>query len=51
VRFAAKQKPHRPSIAPALGLRAEEDVSSHDRGPCVKHEVLKSNGGVAVPSR
>jgi len=22
VRFAAKQKPHRPSIAPALGLRA-----------------------------
>jgi hypothetical protein len=22
VRFAAKQKPHRPGIAPALGLRA-----------------------------
>jgi hypothetical protein len=28
VRFAAKQKPHRPGIAPALGLRAGEDVRS-----------------------
>jgi hypothetical protein len=27
VRFAAKQKPHRPGIGPALGLRAEEAVS------------------------
>jgi hypothetical protein len=26
VRFAAKQKPHRPGIAPALGLRAGSDV-------------------------
>jgi hypothetical protein len=25
VRFAAKQKPHRPGIAPALGLRAEKE--------------------------
>jgi hypothetical protein len=25
-RFAAKQKPHRPGIAPALGLRAGPDV-------------------------
>jgi hypothetical protein len=28
VRFAAKQKPHRPGIAPALGLRAGSAVSS-----------------------
>jgi hypothetical protein len=28
VRFAAKQKPHRIGIAPALGLRAGEDVCS-----------------------
>jgi hypothetical protein len=28
VRFAAKQKPHRPGIASALGLRAGEDVLS-----------------------
>jgi hypothetical protein len=34
VRFAAKQKPHRPGIAPALGLRAKEDVSLLYRGPC-----------------
>jgi hypothetical protein len=27
VRFTAKQKPHRPGIAPALGLRAGLDVS------------------------
>jgi hypothetical protein len=27
MRFAAKQKPHRPGIAPAPGLRAECDVS------------------------
>jgi hypothetical protein len=27
VRFAIKQKPHRPGIAPALGLRAGLDVS------------------------
>jgi hypothetical protein len=27
VRFAAKQKPHRPGIAPALGLRAGLDVT------------------------
>jgi hypothetical protein len=26
VRFAAKQKPHRPGLAPALGLRAGSDV-------------------------
>jgi hypothetical protein len=28
VRFATKQKPHRPGIAPALGLRAGADVSA-----------------------
>src|SRR5262249_50245247 len=33
VRFAAKQKPHRPGIAPALGLRAGRDVSSLYRRP------------------
>jgi hypothetical protein len=32
-RLAAKQKPHRPGIAPALGLRAGVDVSSLYRGP------------------
>jgi hypothetical protein len=30
VRFAAKLKPHRPGITPALGLRADWDVVFHD---------------------
>jgi hypothetical protein len=31
VRFAAKLNPHRPGLAPALGLRAEERQLTADR--------------------
>src|SRR5262249_12858979 len=44
-RFAAKPKPHRPGIAPALGLRPGEGVSSLYRGPCkgANHKSSKTS--------
>jgi hypothetical protein len=52
VRFAAKQKPHRPGIALALGLRAGKDVSLLYRGPWqgANHESLSVRDFVLLSS-
>jgi len=43
VRYAAKQKPHRPGIAPALGLRAGRAAGA----PCGTEENFQKKTSLA----